>query len=97
MDNLNFNKIAAGVLCGGLLLMAGIKAGEILLPHQELEENAYPFEVAEASGDGDGSTLSEMLCVEQSTLYIDKFQWEAVRDSLELQTKLAQNNDQELL
>ncbi|QNI88087.1 hypothetical protein SynROS8604_01449 [Synechococcus sp. ROS8604] len=38
-----------------------------------------------------------MLCVEQSTLYIDKFQWEAVRDSLELQTKLAQNNDQELL
>lgn len=48
-------------------------------------------------GDGDGSTLSEMLCVEQSTLYIDKFQWEAVRDSLELQTKLAQNNDQELL
>jgi cytochrome c len=59
MDNLNFNKIAAGVLCGGLLLMAGIKAGEILLPHQELEENAYPFEVAEASGDGDGSTQVE--------------------------------------
>ena len=53
MDNLNFNKIAAGVLCGGLLLMAGIKAGEILLPHQDIEENAYPFEVAEA---GDGSS-----------------------------------------
>jgi len=52
MDNLNFNKIAAGVLCGGLLLMAGIKAGEIFLPHQELEENAYPFEVAEAENDG---------------------------------------------
>ena len=48
-------------------------------------------------GDGDGSTLSEMLCNEQSTLHIDKFQWEAVRDSLELHTKLAQNNDQELL
>ena len=53
MDNLNFNKIAAGVLCGGLLLMAGIKAGEFLLPHQDIEENAYPFEVAEA---GDGSS-----------------------------------------
>jgi cytochrome c len=51
MNNLNFNKVAAGLLCGGLLLMAGIKAGELLLPHQELEENAYPFEVAEA-GDG---------------------------------------------
>ncbi len=56
MDNLNFNKIAAGVLCGGLLLMAGIKAGEIFLPHQELEENAYPFEVAEAGGAGQGAT-----------------------------------------
>jgi cytochrome c len=56
MDNLNFNKIAAGVLCGGLLLMAGIKAGEILLPHQDLEENAYPFEVAEATGDAHSST-----------------------------------------
>jgi cytochrome c len=51
MNNLNFNKVAAGLLCGGLLLMAGIKAGELLVPHQELEENAYPFEVAEA-GDG---------------------------------------------
>ncbi|MDC0315938.1 sigma-70 family RNA polymerase sigma factor [Synechococcus sp. AH-551-G15] len=47
--------------------------------------------------DGDGSTLSEMLCDEQSTLNIDKFQWEIVRDRLEVQKKSAINNDQVLL
>ena len=49
MSNLNFNKIAAGVLCGGLLLMGGVKLGEILIPHQKLAENAYPFAVAETA------------------------------------------------
>ena len=45
MDDLKFNKYAAGVLCGGLLIMAGIKAADFLLPHQYLESNAYPIEV----------------------------------------------------
>ena len=52
MSNLNFNKMAAGVLCGGLLLMGGVKLGEILIPHQQLAENAYPFDVAEATATG---------------------------------------------
>ena len=49
MDDLNFNKIAAGFLCGGLLIMAGIKTAEILLPHEHLETNAYPIEVPEGA------------------------------------------------
>ena len=49
MDDLNFNKIAAGFLCGGLLMMAGIKTAEILLPHEHLETNAYPIEVPEGA------------------------------------------------
>ena len=32
MDELKFNKIFAGVLLAALLLMAGIKAGQILVP-----------------------------------------------------------------
>lgn len=47
MDELKFNKLAAGVLCGALLIMAGIKTADVMLPHQHLEENAYPIEVAE--------------------------------------------------
>jgi cytochrome c len=53
MDELRFNKMAAGVLCGGLLIMAGIKGAEVLLPHQHLEENAYPIE---ATDTGTGTT-----------------------------------------
>ena len=47
--------------------------------------------------DGDGSTLNEMLCDEHTTLNIDKFQWEIVRDRLEVQKESAINNDQVLL
>ena len=47
--------------------------------------------------DGDGSTLNELLGDEQSTLNIDKFQWEIVRDRLEVQKESAINNDQVLL
>jgi len=47
MDELKFNKIAAGLLCGGLLIMAGIKFADVMLPHQQLAENAYPIEVTE--------------------------------------------------
>ncbi len=47
--------------------------------------------------DRDGSTLTELLCDEQSTLNYDEFQWEAVKRSLGDQAKIALNNDQELL
>ena len=49
MSDLTVNKISAGVLCGALLIMGSIKAGEFLLPHQELAENAYPIEVPEGA------------------------------------------------
>ena len=49
MDELKFNKMAAGVLCGALLIMAGIKGAEVLLPHEKLAENAYPIEVTEVA------------------------------------------------
>ena len=39
--------------------------------------------------DGDGSTLNEMLCDEQSILNIDQFQWEIVRQRLEVQAEFA--------
>ena len=38
-----------------------------------------------------------MLCDEQSTVDIDQFQWEIVRDMLEMQMELAMNYDQVLL
>ena len=57
MDDLKFNKIFAGVLMAALLLMAGIKAGEILVPshhaghgHGEVKtSHAYPIEVTEVA------------------------------------------------
>lgn len=49
MDSLKFNKIAAGFLCGALLVMAGIKTAEVLIPHEQLEANAYPVEVPETA------------------------------------------------
>lgn len=47
MSDLGMNKVAAGVICGGLLIMGGIKGADVLLPHQTLEQNAYPIEVAD--------------------------------------------------
>lgn len=52
-DALKLNKIFAGVLIAGLLVMAGIKLGEVLVPHGHLESNAYPIEVADTAGSGD--------------------------------------------
>ena len=49
MSDLTINKISAGVLCGALLIMGGIKTADILLPHQDLAENAYPIEVPEVA------------------------------------------------
>ena len=53
MSDLGMNKLAAGLICGGLLIMGGIKGAEILLPHQKLEQNAYPIDVVD---NGEGST-----------------------------------------
>ncbi|UUX48199.1 cytochrome c family protein [Nisaea acidiphila] len=48
-SSLEFNKIAAGVLCGGLLLMGVGKFAGVLVHPTDLEENAYPIEL---SGNG---------------------------------------------
>ena len=47
MDELGFNKLFAGILLAGLLLMAGIKLADVLVPHSELAQNAYVIEVPE--------------------------------------------------
>jgi cytochrome c len=47
MDELRSNKVFAGFLFAGLLLMAGVQLSHILLPEQELAENAYIIEVPE--------------------------------------------------
>ena len=46
MDDLRLNKLFAGFLFAGLLLMAGIKIADVLVPHQELAKNSYLIEVA---------------------------------------------------
>ena len=55
-DSLKFNKVFAGVLLAGLLLMAGVKFGQIMVPshhghgaHGETQANAYPIEVTEVA------------------------------------------------
>ena len=53
MDDLKFNKVAAGFLLAALLAMAGYKFSELLVPHQELAENAYPIEVQVATAGAD--------------------------------------------
>ena len=45
----------------------------------------------------DSSTLSDILCDEQSIPNFDKFQWDEVKKCLRDHAKLAMNNDQELL
>ncbi|MEK9936006.1 MAG: hypothetical protein VW619_06200, partial [Rhodobiaceae bacterium] len=47
MDELGLNKLFAGILVAGLLLMTGVKLAEVLVPHSELEQNAYVIEVPE--------------------------------------------------
>ena len=47
--------------------------------------------------DMDSSTLSDILCDEQSIPNFDKFQWDEVKKCLRDHAKLAMNNDQELL
>ena len=40
MDELGLNKLFAGILVAGLMLMAGIKLADVLVPHSELTQNA---------------------------------------------------------
>ena len=47
MDELGLNKLFAGILVAGLMLMAGIKLADVLVPHSELAQNAYVIEVPE--------------------------------------------------
>ena len=51
MDELGLNKLFAAFLLAGLLLMTGIKLADVLVPHSELEQNAYVIEVPEGGGD----------------------------------------------
>ena len=55
MDNLKTNKILAAFLLAGLLAMGGGKIAEILVPHEELAENAYPIEVKQVSTEGNSA------------------------------------------
>ena len=45
MDSLKFNKIAAGLLCAGLLIMAFIKLGNLLVEPQKISKNSYPIKL----------------------------------------------------
>ncbi|NCF48325.1 MAG: c-type cytochrome [Bacteroidetes bacterium] len=47
MDELGLNKVFAGFLVAALMLMAGIKLADILVPHSELTQNSYIIEVPE--------------------------------------------------
>ena len=49
MDELKFNKLAAGFLLAVLLAMGGYKLSEIMIPHYEIAQNAYPIEVTEVA------------------------------------------------
>lgn len=53
MDELGFNKLFAGFLMAGLLLLAGIKLAEVMVPHSDLAENSYKIEVPETSAVAD--------------------------------------------
>ena len=49
MDELRFNKVFAGFLCAGLLIMAGVQIAHVLVPDQQLAENSYVIEVPDAT------------------------------------------------
>ncbi len=49
MDELRLNKVFAGFLCAGLLIMAGVQISHVLLPDQQLAENSYIIEVPEGN------------------------------------------------
>ena len=43
MDERRLNEVSAGCLFAVLLIMAGIQIAHILVPEQQLSENAYVF------------------------------------------------------
>ena len=47
MDELRLNKLFAAFLFAALLLMAGIKIADVMVPHQKLTQNSYVIEVSE--------------------------------------------------
>ena len=49
MDELRLNKLFAAFLFAALLLMAGIKIADVMVPHQKLAKNSYVIEVAETT------------------------------------------------
>ena len=62
MDALRFNKIAAAVLCAGLLIMGFSKVGSFLVNPKDLKENAYPIEVANV--DAKNTQVKEATVIE---------------------------------
>jgi cytochrome c len=59
MDELGFNKLFAGFLMAGLLLLAGIKLAEVMVPHSDLAENSYKIEVPETSAVADAAPVDK--------------------------------------
>ena len=49
MDELRLNKVFAGFLCAGLLIMTGVQLAHFLVPDQQLAQNSYVIEVPEAT------------------------------------------------
>ena len=56
MDELRLNKIFAGFLFAGLLILAGVQLAHVLLPEEQLAKNSYVIEVLETA-----DTTSEAL------------------------------------
>ena len=59
MDELGFNKLFAGILVAGLMLMAGVKLAEVMVPHTELTQNSYVIEVPETGAAGAAAPVSK--------------------------------------
>lgn len=59
MDELGFNKLFAGFLMAGLLMLAGAKLADVMVPHSDLAENAYKIEVPEASAVADAAPVDK--------------------------------------
>ena len=61
MDSLKFNKIAAGILCAGLLIMGFIKLGDLLVNPQNLAKNAYPIEIEEIKSVSSNTSTASVI------------------------------------
>jgi cytochrome c len=68
MASLEMNKIAAGILCAGLLAMAAGKIADVMVHPQSLEKNAYAVDTsalqdAAAPAASDGPSLEPVLAL----------------------------------